>query len=115
MHEGSSPLAQVHGQRLTRFSGSHQIFTHPQIRNWSTLQKSMAGRLLPEPQLLRLVERIQSQPGETPMKDYHFNTFFSDEDEGYIADGETREQALAKSRGPGTPGSRRHERLPSPR
>ena len=80
-------LVRAFGFRLSRISGSHHIFTHPDISELLNLQE-VRGEAKPYQirQFLRLVERYNLKLGRRRMKDYHINIFYSEEDGGYIAD-----------------------------
>ena len=93
------------GFHLSRVRGSHHIFVHPEIPEIVNLQdvhseaKSLSGSPISKNR-----RASQFNIGGRPMKDYHINIFYSDEDKGYIADipdleacsafGDTAEDAL---------------------
>ena len=80
---------------------------HPHLAEQLNLQE-VRGQAKPNQirQFLRLVERLRSDDGEGTVTDHHINVFYSEEDEGYIADipdleacsafGSTPEEALAE-------------------
>src|SRR2546421_11715127 len=79
-------LAKAFGFRLSRRSGSHHIYIHPRVTELLNLQE-VRGKAKPsDSSVSQTCGKIQSGACRGPMKDYHINIFFSQEDEGYIAD-----------------------------
>lgn len=60
-------LVEAFGFTLLRINGSHHIFAHPDIDGLVNIQNKKRWRI-------------------NLMKDYHINIFYSEDDEGYIAD-----------------------------
>ncbi len=74
------------GFRLARVSGSYHIYAHPDIPELVNLQEVRGeAKAYQVRQLLALIERYNLSI-ERRMRDYHINIFWSDEDEGYVAD-----------------------------
>jgi predicted RNase H-like HicB family nuclease len=114
-------LVEASGFRLSRVSGSHHIFDHPDVpvllnlqevggeaKPYQIRQKTRRHDGLPLLPDLHVVPpprgAVQSQGARPLMRDYHINIFYSEEDGGYVADipdleacsafGETPELAL---------------------
>jgi predicted RNase H-like HicB family nuclease len=98
-------IAEAFGFRLSRTNGNYHIYVHPEIPDTGQSAKQQGkNRAVSNQTVIATHRTIQSSNGERNMKDYHVNLFYSDEDEGYIADipdlkncsafGETPEEAL---------------------
>ena len=79
-------LARGFGFEIARISGSHHVFQHPTVPKRSTCKRSAARRSRIRSTVSSHCRASQSAIGERRMKDYHINIFYSEEDEGYIAD-----------------------------
>ncbi len=79
-------LVEAFGFQLRRVSGSHHIFAHAEVDELVNLQQ-VRGQAKPYGirQFLRLIALRSSHQGGR-MRDYHINVFYSEEDDGYIAD-----------------------------
>jgi len=75
------------GFGLKRDSGSHHIYVHSEVPELINLQE-VDGQAKPYQvrQVMRLVERVRFESRGQPVKDYHINCFYSEEDGGWIAD-----------------------------
>jgi predicted RNase H-like HicB family nuclease/predicted RNA binding protein YcfA (HicA-like mRNA interferase family) len=101
-----SKLAEGLGFELRRVSGSHHIFSHPEIAQLVNPISSGTSEALPSSPDSEAHRALRSSSEGRLMSDYHINVFYSDEDAAYVADvpdleacsafGSSPEEALAE-------------------